>query len=444
MGGVTTKYYYMEGGDGLAGLYTTTTGSGGGSHAMAAVTDHLGSILGLFDCWDYVDVYMYDAWGARTCLTGDADFDRGFTGHEHLDEVGLIDMNGRMYDPLIARFLSPDPFVQTPSDPQNFNRYSYCLNNPLKYTDPSGELAWEAVVIGSIFAANLNVAYQCVNGNINTCGDVFKYAAIGAASGASGAIVGQVVAAGISVGGFLGGAAICGSSGFTSGFISGAGNAWARGSNSGDIISAGLIEGGIGGLTAGLTGGIIAGIGTRLGGRRFWDGATVEKNLIYNKNIPKVGGDGKYGCLDACVESIDKSRCGNITKNKVRSWFPNNIDPNKNALVDKEVWSIYANETNMKMFGYSKNFIDKNTFSSFFMEGIKRGDYCSLTMNTGFSIDHSTVVNQVTERIITKMNGEILTKYTVKLMNPALGGHYINYYNIQHLLNSSNNIIRLW
>lgn len=78
------------------------------------------------------------------------------------------------------------------------------------------------------------------------------------------------------------------------------------------------------------------------------------------------------------------------------------------------------------------------------MEGIKRGDYCSLTMNTGFSIDHSTVVNQVTERIITKMNGEILTKYTVKLMNPALGGHYINYYNIQHLLNSSNNIIRLW
>lgn len=145
--------------------------------------------------------------------------------------------------------------------------------------------------------------------------------------------------------------------------------------------------------------------------------------MIYNKNIPKVGGDGKYGCLDACVESIDKSRGGNITKNKVRSWFPNNIDPNKNALVDKEVWSIYANETNMKMFGYSKNFIDKNTFSSFFMEGIKRGDYCSLTMNTGFSIDHSTVVNQVTERIITKMNGEILTKYTVKLMNPALGGH---------------------
>jgi hypothetical protein len=48
-------------------------------------------------------------------------------------------MNGRMYDPVLARFLSPDPFVQAPDFSQNYNRYSYCLNNPLKYTDPSGE-----------------------------------------------------------------------------------------------------------------------------------------------------------------------------------------------------------------------------------------------------------------------------------------------------------------
>jgi hypothetical protein len=43
-----------------------------------------------------------------------------------------------MYDPVLGRFLSPDPFVQAPDFSQNFNRYSYCLNNPLKYTDPSG------------------------------------------------------------------------------------------------------------------------------------------------------------------------------------------------------------------------------------------------------------------------------------------------------------------
>jgi len=65
-------------------------------------------------------------------------FDRGFTGHEHLPQFGLINMNGRVYDPFLARFLSPDPYVQAPDYSQNFNRYSYCVNNPLKYTDPSG------------------------------------------------------------------------------------------------------------------------------------------------------------------------------------------------------------------------------------------------------------------------------------------------------------------
>ena len=49
-------------------------------------------------------------------------------------------MNGRLYDPLLNRFLSPDSFVQMPESSQGFNRYSYCLNNPLKYTDPSGEM----------------------------------------------------------------------------------------------------------------------------------------------------------------------------------------------------------------------------------------------------------------------------------------------------------------
>ena len=63
---------------------------------------------------------------------------RGFTGHEQLDEVGLIHMNGRVYDPELGRFLSPDPNVQAPLNAQNLNRYSYVLNNPLSYTDPSG------------------------------------------------------------------------------------------------------------------------------------------------------------------------------------------------------------------------------------------------------------------------------------------------------------------
>ena len=55
-----------------------------------------------------------------------------------LDAVGLIHMNGRVYDPTLGRFLSADPTMQFPKNMQNYNRYSYVLNNPLSYTDPSG------------------------------------------------------------------------------------------------------------------------------------------------------------------------------------------------------------------------------------------------------------------------------------------------------------------
>jgi hypothetical protein len=59
-------------------------------------------------------------------------------------------MNGRMYDPLIGRFLSPDSYVQAPESAQGFNRYAYCMNNPLKYTDPSGnKVKWWQWLIGA-------------------------------------------------------------------------------------------------------------------------------------------------------------------------------------------------------------------------------------------------------------------------------------------------------
>ena len=63
---------------------------------------------------------------------------RGFTGHEMLDNLGLIHMNGRIYDARLGRFLSADQVVQAPASLQSYNRYSYCFNNPLGYVDPSG------------------------------------------------------------------------------------------------------------------------------------------------------------------------------------------------------------------------------------------------------------------------------------------------------------------
>jgi RHS repeat-associated protein len=93
-----------------------------------------------------VENLSFDPWGRRrnpttwtyTNVPTTFLFDRGYTGHEHLDRFGLINMNGRVYDPTLARFLSPDPILQNPGYTQSHNRYSYCLNNPLKYTDPSG------------------------------------------------------------------------------------------------------------------------------------------------------------------------------------------------------------------------------------------------------------------------------------------------------------------
>ena len=108
--------------------------------------DHLGSVESITDELGAVTEHLsYDAHGKRRLTDWQAgtpaipgETPRGFTGHEHLDGVGLIHMNGRVYDPTLGRFLSADPNVQAPSEAQSFNRYSYVNNNPLSYTDPSG------------------------------------------------------------------------------------------------------------------------------------------------------------------------------------------------------------------------------------------------------------------------------------------------------------------
>jgi len=63
---------------------------------------------------------------------------RGFTDHEQLDEVEIIHMNGRIYDPRLGRFLNADPIVQAPFYSQSYNRYAYTFNSPLSFVDPSG------------------------------------------------------------------------------------------------------------------------------------------------------------------------------------------------------------------------------------------------------------------------------------------------------------------
>ena len=73
---------------------------------------------------------------------------RGFTDHEHLDDFTLVHMNARVYDPKLGRFLSPDPFIQFPESTQGLNRYTYTLNNPLSFTDPTGHFLSESFAEG--------------------------------------------------------------------------------------------------------------------------------------------------------------------------------------------------------------------------------------------------------------------------------------------------------
>ncbi len=145
-GGNTIEYTYIASPAGLVAVNIKKINSPDSLYYIHS--DYLGSIMALTDSLGHVvQKYAYDAWGRRmdpadwnkTEARTDLLVDRGYTGHEHLDHFGLINMNGRMYDPALGRFLSPDNYVQLPFHTQSYNRYSYCLNNPLIYTDPSGQ-----------------------------------------------------------------------------------------------------------------------------------------------------------------------------------------------------------------------------------------------------------------------------------------------------------------
>ena len=143
----TTKhFYYIYAGDGLAAIGVNENGQS--TKTYYAHKDHLGSIVKLTDK-DGIEVFAatYDAWGKQTLTNPNPTFafHRGYTGHEHLTEFGLINMNGRMYDPLLGRMLSPDKYVANSFYSQDFNRYSYARNNPLRYTDPSGDFIFSAL-----------------------------------------------------------------------------------------------------------------------------------------------------------------------------------------------------------------------------------------------------------------------------------------------------------
>jgi RHS repeat-associated protein len=252
--------------------------------------DYLGSILTVTNATgSIVEEKNYDAWG-KNRNTNDWTYTniptasltwmtRGYTGHEHLSQFGLINMNGRLYDPILGRMLSPDNYTHEGS--QGYNRYSYAMNNPLKYTDPDGQNP----VVGMLIGAGVSVI---TNGIKNMQGGqpffkgAFQAAIWGLATGAFSfgigsyaAILSEAGVNGLGVGAFQAVA-----HGIIGGVTSmGQGGSFASGAASGAVSSI------IGSLTAGygagaqiLAGGLSGGIASSMAGGNFWDG--VKQGLI--------------------------------------------------------------------------------------------------------------------------------------------------------------------
>jgi RHS repeat-associated protein len=144
--GSTRKIHYISGGNGLSAIYVQ---NGGADSLYYCYSDYQGNLLAVTDdAGKVLQRLAYDPWGARRNPKDWSQpdtrtnhlFARGYTMHEHLDQFGLINMNGRVYDPLLASFLNPDPLIGDPGNWSSYNRFAYCYNNPLIYSDPSGEI----------------------------------------------------------------------------------------------------------------------------------------------------------------------------------------------------------------------------------------------------------------------------------------------------------------
>jgi len=168
----TKKYHYINAPNGLTAIFVI---EGSADTLYHVLSDHLGSLNGVINAdTDSVTYYSYSAWGIprdaddwTSSFDGELFAGRGYTGHEHLAEFNLINMNGRVYDPVLARFLSPDPYVQFPWISDGHNRYSYVLNNPLIYISPMlclifhyRKLSLEQIYSGKILSLDIIVIFS--------------------------------------------------------------------------------------------------------------------------------------------------------------------------------------------------------------------------------------------------------------------------------------------
>ena len=316
--------------------------------------DHLGSLDVLTNSsGEIAQELSFDPWGKRrnatnwTALTGTSlsDFDtsittRGFTGHEMLDKVGIVHMNGRIYDSKLGRFLQADPFVQDVGNTQSTNRYSYVLNNPLNATDPSGfiifTLAAVFAVAADLVAAELVAALFALASAADTllAGGSLSDALIAGLSGlAFSGLAGNLTAA--SVGFNLQTAATVVAYGAIGGITS-----VLQGGKFGDGFRSAAITGALGGLGAKISNGmgnlgkaatkiILGGTSSELTGGKFVNGAASVAAVYAVQGIAAVG--------KPFVQAVGKAMRG------VRTWLAKTVWPShyeRNAINEQNLRAL--------------------------------------------------------------------------------------------------------
>ena len=263
--GNTTASQWLTYLTGSTGVYAVVVTANNANTIHYILKDNLGSWTAITSSSGTVEQRLsFDAWGNLRnpntwsgSFSGTPMFDRGFTGHEHLYDFGLINMNGRMYDPITSSFLSVDQYVGSPENAQGFNRYAYCSNNPLRYVDPSGELIWESVLVGAFIGAFTNTASRLMSGSVNNGTQFWVAAGIGAVSGGLGGAAGY--GAGLGAASWLGEGSLIGigaASGLANGFVSASSAAWMQGASFSQGLWAGVKAGVIGEFSGALMGGL--------------------------------------------------------------------------------------------------------------------------------------------------------------------------------------------
>lgn len=302
-GGVTTEVHYVSGGNGLCAIIVR---QGGTNNFYFVYTDQLGSILTVTDIsGNKVAEQNFDAWGRnRNPLTWQYAsvpavpvwLYRGYTGHEHVSQFALINMNGRMYDPIEGRMLSPDNYVPDPFNTQGYNRYSYAKNNPLSYVDPDGNFVWFVpIIIGAMIGGGFG-GFQAFLHGTPILGGALKGAIVGAAGAA------------------LGGA------------LAGTFSSWG-------MVGAGIAQGGITGSATGALGSVLNGTNLLKGiaNGALWDGiiggaiGAINRSLVKMENTPAQGPSqtDEYFESDQELDEFVNNNVGNL--NEIEANYKTNI-----------------------------------------------------------------------------------------------------------------------